>query len=89
MHEIIPTDKPIYYVARDDDGTILHSGVTYPGQVTTTGLKNMISGDEAEQVAELERFIGKRPDSSYEVDTQERKWIKIISTEKIRTREGN
>jgi hypothetical protein len=36
-HEIHKPERATYYVARAADGSILHEGVTLPGQVTTSG----------------------------------------------------
>ena len=74
--DVIPTTGPIYWVARDDNGDVIHSGVTEVGQVTTTGQKNLIKGSKAKQVLELEKYLGKRPSVDHIEDLQERKWKK-------------
>ncbi len=86
IHEIKATDEPIYWVARDDDGTILHSGCTDPGLTTTTGQKNFIHGTEDEQVAELEKFVARRPDADHELNTTTREWEpKLVRSTRTRT----
>lgn len=79
--DVIPTTEPIYWVARDDDGTVIHSGVTEVGQVTTTGQKNLIKGSKNKQVLELEKYLGKRPSRDHEPDIPARSW-KNYSLEK-------
>ena len=76
MHEIKPTDKSIYWVARNDDGSVLHSGVTYPGQETITGQNNFITGGKVNQTTELEKYLGKRPSKDYVHDHENRTWVK-------------
>lgn len=75
MKELIPTTGPVHFVARNDEGTVLHVGVTEVGQVTTTGQKHLITGDEAAQVRELEKFVGKRPSVNKEFDAASRSWV--------------
>lgn len=74
MHSIVATDKPIFWVARDNAGNILHSGVTLPGSITTTGQPNLIYGTLADQVVDLEQFLGTQPAFNYVLDHPTKTW---------------
>lgn len=59
-HKIKPTSAPVYWVAYDDDKTIVHSGVTNPGETTTIGMKNVVFGSKRKQTKELKKFANKK-----------------------------
>lgn len=77
MRELSKPAQRTYWVARDDDGTVIHTGHTDPDQVTTTGLNTLVAGTKENQVRELEKYVGKRPLGNYEFDSAGRKWKKV------------
>lgn len=75
MFEISKPEKPVYWVARDENGNILHTGVTEPGQVTTSGQSVMVQGTKLDQVQDLAQFLGNPPAFNYEPNTELRSWV--------------
>lgn len=74
MQSITATDKPIFWVARDNSGNVLQSGVTPPGCTTTTGQPNLIFGTLADQIVDLEQFLGSQPAFNYILDEATKTW---------------
>ncbi len=74
MQTITATDKPIYWVARDDNGNVLHAGFTMPGNTTITGQTNLIYGEITDQIQDLEQFVGNQPAFNYQFDTITKTW---------------
>jgi len=75
MSEIKYPEHRTYYVARDEDGNILHTGYTDPGQVTTSGQAVLIQGDRLDQVKELVQFAGQPEAYNLEYDDSIRGWV--------------
>lgn len=77
MGKIEKPNKRTYWVARDDDGNVIHYGKTEPNQVTVTGQKNLITfTNELDQKKEIERFVGGPPVFNYDFDYVNKKWMK-------------
>ena len=77
MGKIEKPAKRKYWVARDDDGNVIHYGKTEPNQVTMTGQKNLlVFENELEQKKEIEKFVGSPPVFNYEFDNINKKWDK-------------
>jgi hypothetical protein len=64
-----------YFVARDEDGNVLHVGYTDPGSYTTTGQEVFITGDKITQMQDVAQFIGQPVAYNLEFDAEKRNWI--------------
>jgi hypothetical protein len=63
MSEINKPERATYYVARAADGSILHEGVTLPGQVTTSGQPVFETAtEETEHLANLTPYAAALPE---------------------------
>lgn len=73
MAEINKPASRVYWVARDENGDVLHVGYTDPGQVTTTGQGVLDSGSRADQVEVISQFRESPEAWNYEWDGEQ--WV--------------
>lgn len=69
------TSDILYWVTKDENGNIIHTGELLPGQEVVTSIETFIDyTNEIDQIEEIESQIGPQPAFNYKFDNFSKNW---------------